>query len=352
MEIVALIAAAEFLAGEERDFVLSLANYWNERIEDWTYVAQGPYASQFGVDGYYVRIGPAAVEGGLRGRVNVANRWGETIPAVALVGMEYLHLVRLGLRRPDDPRVGNTSRVTEALLKVETPLGVAYRRYNEDGYGEHADGSPYDGNGIGRLWPLLTGERAHFELQLGQDPLSYLEMMTRMTGPTGLIPEQVWDGPSLPRFGLEPGKPTGSAMPLVWAHAEFLKLLYARKEKRPIELLNCVEKHLRDKSANAGTWHWRTETPFVTLPAERDLLIEMQSPFILHIGFDGWNSVEDRPSAPLPFGRHGVRLTRADLAGPSVLDFTTYFLNEARWEGVDYHVRCTPAQRADEPNQR
>ena len=141
-------------------------------------------------------------------------------------------------------------------------------------------------------------------------------------------------------------------MPLVWAHAEFLKLLYARKEKRPIELLNCVEKHLRDKSANAGPWHWRTETPFVTLPAERDLLIEMQSPFILHIGFDGWNSVEDRPSAPLPFGRHGVCLTRAEVAGRSVLDFTRYFLNEGRWEGVDYHVRCTPAQRADEPNQR
>jgi glucoamylase len=348
VEIVALIAAAEFLAGEERDFVLSLADYWNERIEDWTYVTRGPYASQFGVDGYYVRIGPAAVEGGLCGRVNVANRSGETMPAVALVGMEYLHLVRLGLRRPDDPRIGNTSRITEALLKVETPLGVAYRRYNEDGYGEHADGSPYDGNGIGRLWPLLTGERAHFELQLGQDPLPYLEMMTRMTGPTGLIPEQVWDGPSLPQYGLEPGKPTGSAMPLVWAHAEFLKLLYARKEKRPIELLNCVERHLANKSANAGTWHWRTETPFLTLPADRDLLVEMESPFILHIGFDGWKSVEDRSSTALPFGRHGVRLTTDELAGREVLDFTRYFVNEAKWEGVDYHLRLASKRAGDE----
>jgi hypothetical protein len=116
--------------------------------------------------------------------------------------------------------------------------------------------------------------------------------------------------------------------------------------------LNCVKKHLRDKSANAGTWHWRTETPFVTLPADRDLLIEMQSPFLLHIGFDGWNSVEDRPSAPLPFGRHGVRLTRDELADRRVLDFTRYFLNERRWEGVDYRVRCTAEQRPDEPNQR
>jgi glucoamylase len=224
IEIVALIAAAEFLSAAERDFVLSLADYWNERIEDWTYISGGPFASQYGVDGYYVRIGPAAVQGGLLGRVNVANRWGQSMPAIALIGMEYLHLARLGLRRPDDHRIQNTSKVTDALLKVETPLGIAYHRYNEDGYGEHADGSPYDGNGIGRAWPLLTGERGHFELQLGGDPLPYLEMMTRMTGRTGLIPEQIWDGPPVPERGLEPGKPTGSVMPLVWAHAEFLKL--------------------------------------------------------------------------------------------------------------------------------
>src|SRR5215472_17552981 len=79
---------------------LSLADYWNERIEDWTYVSGGPFASQYGVDGYYVRIGPAAVQGGLCGRVNVTNRWGHSMPAIALIGMEYLHLARLGPTQP------------------------------------------------------------------------------------------------------------------------------------------------------------------------------------------------------------------------------------------------------------
>jgi glucoamylase len=338
IEIVALIAAAEFLSAAERDFVLSLADYWNERIEDWTYVSGGPFASQYGVDGYYVRIGPAAVQGGLCGRVNVANRWGQSMPAITLIGMEYLHLARLGLRRPDDYRIQNTSKVTDALLKVETPLGIAYHRYNEDGYGEHADGSPYDGNGIGRAWPLLTGERGHFALQLGSDPLPYLEMMTRMTGPTGLIPEQIWDGPPVPERGLEPGKPTGSAMPLVWAHAEFLKLLRARQEKRPIELLNSVEKHLRRKPEKAEKWHWRTDTPFDGLPAQRDLLVEMESPFLLHMGFDGWQAIEDRPSAPLAFGRHGVCLRKDELAGKRVLDFTRYLIHDSKWEGADHRI--------------
>src|SRR5215472_14324461 len=347
IEIVALIGAAKFLRADERDYVISLADYWNERIEDWTYVSGGPFASQYGIDGYYVRIGPAAVQGGLCGRVNVANRWGHSMPAIALIGMEYLHLARLGLRSPDDRRIQNTSKIADALLRVETPMGIAYRRYNEDGYGEHADGSPYDGNGIGRAWPLLTGERGHFELQLGCDPLPYLEMMTRMTGPTGLIPEQVWDAPPVPERGLEPGKPTGSAMPLVWAHGEFLKLLRARQEKRPIELLNSVEKHLARKPENAGKWHWRTDTPFDALPPQRDLLVEMESPFVLHMGFDKWQAIEDRPSAPLALGRHGVLLQNDELAGKRALDFTRYLIHDSKWESADHRISLPSEQQRD-----
>src|SRR5690606_1415851 len=115
----------------------------------------------------------------------------------------------------------------------ETPLGVAYRRYNEDGYGEHADGRPFDGTGIGRPWPLLAGERGHLDLLLGRDVRDWLVGMARMTGPGGLIPEQVWDAEPIPQRMLFPGRPTGSAMPLVWAHAEFLKLLAARESGRP-----------------------------------------------------------------------------------------------------------------------
>ena len=352
IEIVALIAAAEFLDGEEQDYLLSLADCWNERIEDWTYVAQGALATQFDVDGYYVRIGPPAAQCGLRGRVDLRNRSDESLPAGALIGMEYLYLVRLGLRAAEDPRVQDTLKVTDAVLKVETPQGVAYHRYNGDGYGEQADGGPFDGLGIGRAWPLLTGERGHFELQLGRDPLPYLEMMTRMTGPSGLIPEQVWDAPSLPERGLEMGKPTGSAMPLVWAHAEFLKLLCAREKERPLELLKSVEEHYRGQSAKPGRWHWRSDTPFDELPANRDLLVEMPTPFILHLGFDGWQGIEDRPSTPLPFGMHGVHLTRAEFALRRVLDFTCYFVKEAQWEGVDHHVSIASSEKGEPQRKR
>jgi len=338
IEIAALVCAAEHLPDEEHAYVLSLADYWNERLEDWTYVESGTFSGAFGVDGYYVRIAPPLCQGGLRGRVDIANRAGSSAPAVALIGMECLYLVRLGLRNARDRRILNTVKVIDGILGVQTPHGVAYRRYNGDGYGEHEDGAPFDGTGVGRLWPLLIGERAHLDLMQGIDPLPYLETMTRMTGASGLIPEQVWDADPIPERGLEPGKPTGSAMPLVWAHAEFLKLLIARHQGRPIELLSSVERRYHAQRPEAATWHWRQAQPFDALPAGRALLIENLEPFRLHYGFDGWYEVADRSSQARAFSIHGVRFDRADVAGHSVLDFTFYFPQSQRWAGIDFHV--------------
>src|SRR5262249_44266378 len=102
------------------------------------------------------------------------------------------------------------------------------------------------------------------------------------------------------------------------------------------------------KIAKVGTWHWRTDTPFDALPANRDLLIEMESPFVLHMGFDGWKAVEYRSSARLPFGRHGVRLGKDELAGKRLLDFTRYFSRASKWEGNDYHRGIAPEQPRQE----
>jgi glucoamylase len=337
--IAALIAASEFVDHESANYLHSLVDCWNERIEEWTYAEQGPLAKIHGVDGYYIRIGPSAAEGGLNGTIELRNRTGVRVPAAEMVGLEFLALTRVGLRDANDPRIRNTIAVIDALLKVETPSGTAYRRYNGDGYGEQADGSPYDGTGIGRAWPLLTAERAEYELMLGHDPLPWLEMMTRMTGPAGLIPEQVWDAPDIPSRGLVMGKPSGSAMPLVWAHSEFLKLLYARERKRPLEFLKCVENYLKQDSAKRRAWHWRLDTPVDMLPQGRDLLVDLAAPFVLHFGFDGWQVVHDKSSVALAFGRHGVRLTPEDFAHWNIVNFTFYFPDQDRWQGSDYHVR-------------
>ena len=125
--------------------------------------------------------------------------------------------------------------MVDLLLKTETPSGPVWHRYDSDGYGEHDDGGPFDGAGRGRGWPLLTGERGHYALAAGEDVLPYIEAMMAMANPVGLIPEQVWDAAPIPERGLAPGKPSGSAMPLVWAHAEFIKLCFSRELGRPVD---------------------------------------------------------------------------------------------------------------------
>ncbi|HEU4628949.1 MAG TPA: glycoside hydrolase family 15 protein [Gemmatimonadaceae bacterium] len=339
IEIAALVAASRFLRGDERAYARSLADCWNARVEEWLYARGGRLAADHDVAGYYVHVAPLPADGGLAGTVAVQNHAEPcVVPADALVSLDFLYLVRLGLRRADDARVRHTLRVAEALLRRETPNGASYYRYRYDGYGEHADGSPYDGTGIGRLWPLLTGERGHLAVQCGESALPYLRTMARMSGPGGLIPEQVWDVDPIPERDLWPGRPTGSAMPLVWAHAEFLKLLAARRDGRPVELLDTVWRRHRGRVPRPRTRHWRRTVPLAGLAAGHALLVEDTRPFHLHVGTDGWRDVRDLPSRSLGLGMHGVRLPADALRGHAAVDFTFYFPDEDRWSGQDHRV--------------
>ena len=345
VEIAALVAAADYLAGDDRAYALSLADCWNERIEEWTYVRDTELSRRVGVEGYYVRVSPLPADGGLCGRVTVHNRSHELVQADALVGLEFIYLARLGLRRGDDPRVRDSAIVADALLRTDTPSGPAYHRYNGDGYGEHEDGSPFDGTGVGRGWPLLTGERGHLALLAGEDPLPYLEAMVRMSGVCGLLPEQVWDSAPIEERGLLPGRPTGSAMPLVWAHAEFLKLLLARASGRPVELLDSVAARYRAKQPTVSTWFWRSDVPVDALPRGRAIVIEDRRSFSLHFGFDGWYGAQDRESAPLGLGMHGVRIEADELGGRQALDFTRFYPGASVWEGHEHHVALAPPEQ-------
>ena len=321
IEVAALVAAAEWLDGAERAYALELADCWNERIEEWTFIEGSELAQEQGVNGYYVRIGPPPAEGGLRGRVRVQNRDDETVAASALVGLDFLYLARLGLREASDPKLTDTLKVVDALLRVETPNGAVYHRYPNDGYGEHADGSPFDGRGIGRGWPLLTGERGHGELLLGNDPHPYLTAMAQMTGPGGLIPEQVWDSAPIPERFLYPGRPSGSAMPLVWAHSEFLKLLAATVSRRPIELLEAVKKRYNAIRPRAATRFWRDDVPFTELNRGRALVIEATTPFSLDYSLDNPSTWTRRDSTPLGLDMHGVRFAADELTDHETLRF-------------------------------
>jgi glucoamylase len=231
----------------------------------------------------------------------------------------------------------DTVKVCDQVLGIDTPRGRTFHRYNQDGYGEHDDGAPFDGIGIGRGWPLLSGERGHFALLAGEDCLPWLEAMAAMTGPNGMMPEQVWDSAALPEQFLAPGLPSGSAMPLVWAHAEYLKLALAKCNGRPLELLDAVEARYRFAAPQPTVWRWRTGVPVASLPRGHTLVVEDPRPFSLHYSLDDWHTVSVRQADPLPFGMFGVPLDF--LAAAGALVFTRHF--DDAWEGRDHRVTLT-----------
>jgi glucoamylase len=160
-----------------------------------------------------------------------------------VVDAGFLELVRLGIRPPDDATIENSVRVIDSTIRVETPNGPSFRRYNHDGYGETLSGGPWMGQGVGRIWPIFTGERGEYEVARGRDASSYLNAMMRFANAGGMIPEQIWDQADATRAGFVFGSGTDSATPLAWSMAQFIRLVVCMEEKRIVEQPSIVADH-------------------------------------------------------------------------------------------------------------
>ncbi len=346
VQIAALVAAANIAENVEDGVVPSVlrdtADSWNARIEDWLYVTDTNLARDCGVEGYYVRVAPNYDQEARAARcdeVEVRNRPGtdSEIPADMLVSPDALALVRFGLRSADDPRIRNTVKVIDYLLKDDLPPGPVWRRYNDDGYGEHADGGPFDGTGTGRAWPLLTGERAHYELAAGNraEAERLLATMEACASDGGLIPEQVWNAEAIPERELFPGRPSGSAMPLVWAHAEHLKLLRSLADGAMFDLPpQTVSRYVkRPQAARCLTWRpdWRSET----LPKGRVLRIDLPGSATVHWSADNWATTTDTATQDTGLGFEVCELPTEKLPAGARVVFTWRW-RSGDWAGQDY----------------
>jgi glucoamylase len=318
------------------------------------YASGTDWCRNFGVQGYYLRIAPIETGAGssrFQNNVYVKNVSAaeDTREARHLVSPDALALVRFGLRAADDPRIRDTVKVIDALLKVETPSGPAWHRYNDDGYGEHEDGAPFDGTGIGRVWPLLTGERAHYELAAGriENAKRLLAALESFANEGGLISEQVWDAPDIPERELHFGRPSGSAMPLVWAHAEHLKLRRSLLDGRVFDLPpQTVRRYLTEKTVSPRMV-WRFNHRIRAIPAGKILRIETLAPAVIHWSADDWSTIQDITSHDVGLGIHVADLAINALPDGRLVKFTFYWPDADHWEGTDFAVRVGSLRREE-----
>lgn len=235
-EIAGLVCAARIAAlNQDKDSAekyLQKADDWARNLEQSTATSNGPHAK----GQYYLRI-TENDDPNDGARIEI-NSGGGTYDEREIVDAGFLELVRLGIRPAGDPLIVRSLAIVDRLIKVETPGGSAWYRYNHDAYGERPEGGNYDGRtGIGRLWTLLTGERGEYDVARGDLTAARKQLDTMMVFANDgmMIPEQVWDRSQSPRPEFRFGEGTGSATPLAWSMAQFIRLAINIKQGHNIE---------------------------------------------------------------------------------------------------------------------
>ncbi|MGI8642020.1 MAG: glycoside hydrolase family 15 protein [Pyrinomonadaceae bacterium] len=298
-EIAGLVCAAEIAKrnGDEASATvyLATADDWVRNVERWTATTNGKY----GDGNYYIRLTengtPDARE------KTILNNGAGTFIENEIVDAGFLELVRLGIKSPDDPLIVKSLKVIDEQIKVNTPNGEGFYRYNHDGYGEMDDGRRWnwDGKytGKGRLWALLSGERGQYELAqyalseenftnslyqrsyqskkleknkegwtLKAKAKSRLDAMLNFANDGLMIPEQVWDKADVPKNidkqyvpELKFGEGTGSATPLAWSMAQFIRLTVNLQAGRNLDTPDVVyNRYVLGKKETSNTKRYQT----------------------------------------------------------------------------------------------
>jgi hypothetical protein len=227
---------------------MATADDYQGNVKQWTVTTNGPYG-----DGrYFIRLS-------VHGDPNAPDTYdlgNGSIPAVdqrTVIDAGFLELTRMGELPADDSDVQNSLGIVDSVLENQTASGPGWHRYGiksigaTDGYGDcyvpdptncMPTGAPWFGTfaGSGHLWPILDGERSEQDLQTGDaaDASSLELTMQRMSWGLGMVPEQAWEDPDYPAspygsdpttasIGFQNGKAAGSAAPLIWGQAQYLR---------------------------------------------------------------------------------------------------------------------------------
>ncbi len=229
------------------------ADHDRRSVKGWTVTSTGPLSTQ----PYFLRLSkngdPDAAT-----TYNLGNG-GPDADQRSVIDAGFLELPRLGILPAGDPDVVRSLALVDSVISADTSSGTGFYRYGtpapgtEDGYGDCNTGDPTDctvqgkpwagtclaqpqNHGSGHLWPALTAERAEHVLATGgrRPAAALLAGMAATASGVGLIPEQVWENadlaasawgtpPECASIGFTNGKAVGSASPLTWSAAAYVR---------------------------------------------------------------------------------------------------------------------------------
>jgi glucoamylase len=192
----------------------------------------------------------------------------------------------------------------------------------------------------------LTGERAHYEFAAGHDVKPYIQALEGFSSRGGMLPEQIWDAPDIPEMGLKLGKPTGAAMPLVWAHAEYVKLLRSVTDGQVFDRISVVAERYRRGKRPSPIEVFRLEREIQAMAAGGTLRVVANDHFFLVWTVDDWKTVQTKESRHVGCAGHFADMeTEPGHAGPVI--FTMKWRRDNRWEGRNFEVRLDPVENQE-----
>lgn len=303
VQIAALLAAAD-MADERQQpgigtYCRKTADYLQERIDEWTYVSGTPQAIAAGVPGYYAYGANARLPAAPLGAVAA------TLEAPAKrphgqVSADALALVRFGLRKADDPRMLDTLKVIDAHLRVDTPNGPGWKRFEGDQ----------------DTWPILLAERAQYEVAAGN-----IEAATTL----------LRSMESLAHHGFFPGDAPADV------HAAYIQLCCSLKSKSVIDLPRFTVERYQGKNPEVPFVIWRSSHPLLRLPRGKKLRIELPESALIHWSDDDWVTKQHTLTRDTQLGINVAEISPREHAGRKLV-FTFFWLASDHWENKNYSV--------------
>jgi glucoamylase len=287
-EIAGLVTAADIarINGDTSSQSLfnSTADSWQSQVVNWTFTTTGP----IGNGHYFERIDSDGNPNDSN-TINIANGGG-SYDERSIVDSGFLELVRQGVMPASSTYITQSLAAVDATIKQTINGNDYWYRYNHDGYGETASGANYTGAGVGRLWPLLSGERGIYTVADGGSGDAALTAMIASANSTGMIPEQIWNT-SAPS-GYTPGTPTKSMNPLNWAMGEFITLLVSTSTNTIADVPSIVYNRYVGSTSNPVT---SSPNPPVSNQATTityaGTLASSATSITLHWGYNNWTGV-------------------------------------------------------------
>ena len=218
----------------------------------------------------------------------------------------FLELVRYGIRKPGDQLNRGFSPRGGRGPQSKTPFGPCWRRYNHDGYGQKKDGGPFQGWGYGHAWPVLTGERGHYELAAARDAKPFIRAMEGFATSTTLLPEQVWAlpgfCPSSHEFWTSDRRRHAAGVGACRIHP----IGASATDGQVFGLIPEVADHYRNRRAAVPLEIWKFNRQVRSLTGGGTLRIQAASPFRLHWTSDEWGQVHETDSTSIATGHEYV----------------------------------------------